>query len=487
MKVLFTYIGVENLGVEYLIACARNAGHDVSLAFDPAIFGGHLMWDFPSLAKRFDKRPQIMRWIRDNRPDVVAFSCVSPNYLWSLELARSVKSEFPEIKTVFGGVHVTAVPERVIAEESVDAIILSEADISFPAWLNDLQVGADSRVPGLWTKKDGVVVRNAGSLFPEKLDEIPFPAKDAFFDKAPALEECYTIMSSRGCPFKCSYCHNSVPGTYPEGATHVRRRGAENVVAELEAVKARGRVTFVKFMDDVFPMQKKWLEEFAEKYSARVGLPYFCLAHPSMLNDDIIDILADTNCKLIAIGVQSADDGQRRNVMFRNYDNESIKRSVAALKKKRIMVSLDHILGIPGDTQEMMREAAEFYIDIKPDRLLAYWLTYFPGTKIVDIALEKGTMTAADKEEIESGNGGNLLCGRGVAQVAATKKYILFFSLIPLLPKSFVAFLLKSNLYKLLPGSHLLSNAAIALNAVIRRDACFIHNLKYIFSKKNAP
>ena len=90
MRVMFVYMGAENLGVEYLAGVARSAGHDVDLAFDPAIFGGHLMWDIPALARRLDLRPKIIDRIRRERPDAVAFSCFTGNYLWSLSVAREV-------------------------------------------------------------------------------------------------------------------------------------------------------------------------------------------------------------------------------------------------------------------------------------------------------------------------------------------------------------------------------------------------------------
>ncbi|HOC93509.1 MAG TPA: radical SAM protein [bacterium] len=486
MKVLFFYIGVESLGIEHLAAAARKAGHQVELAFDPSVFGGHLMWDFPSLAKMFDKRAAVLKKVADTKPDIAAFSCVSANYQWSLGLARDIKRAHPGIVSMFGGTHVTAVPERVIAEDAVDVAIVSEGDVSFPLAIADAGSGNREARPGVLKKSGGEIIRGPAPEPVEDLDALPFPAKDLFYSKAPALERHYTIMASRGCPFKCTYCHNSYSSSL-SGGQRMRDRSVDNIVAELEPVAARGRARLVKFYDDVFGFNKKWLEEFAEKYPSRVGLPFYCSLHPRTANKETADRLKESGCRYVAIGIQSVDEGQRKNVLKRIYTNDDARRSVALLKERGIRVLLDHIIGLPGDTEEMMEDAARFYNELRPTRLLVFWLSYFPGTEILAAASASGLLSEAEVESINAGMEGSFYAGHGGRRISMFMRFIAFFSMIPLLPRGAVDFMIRKKLYRRMPPSSTMSKIAVALNALITRDAFFIYNVRYLLSRKKTP
>lgn len=482
MKILFICMGVESLGVEYLAASARAAGHEADIAFDPAVFGGHLMWDVPSLSRMFDLRTKIIERAVRERPDVAAFSCVSANFQWALSIAAELKKRAPEIRTVFGGPHVSAVPERVIAEPSVDALIVGEADTAFPSLLTDWESGADGRRPGVWEKRGGEIIRWEGPPPLAHMDTLPFPAKDVYYDRVPVFERQYSIMTMRGCPYRCTYCYKSETAS---GAKSVRRRRVDNVIEELEKTVKRGVARMIVFRDDVFTIQKEWLNEFAASYCKKIRIPYFCYTHPALLDETKAELLRDSGCAYVTMGVQSVDEGQRRDVLKRYYTNDQVRGAAALLKNKGITVSVDHILGFPGDTPEIMRNAVVFYNELRPDRLLTYRLTYFPGTEIVEMAREMNILTDADLKSIESGEMGNLYGRRGVSrQRTVLGRFIVLFSLIPILPPGLIRFLLRKNRYRFLPRSTVLINLLLAVNAFRTKDPFFFQNLRYFVSRK---
>jgi len=491
MKVLFVYMGAESLGVEYLAAEARAAGHEVDLAFDPAVFGGRLMWDIPALAARFDLKPRILRRIEIEKPDVAAFSCFTGNYRWSLDIAHEVKRTAPEIKCIFGGVHVTAAPERAIAEPCVDALAIGEADTSFPQLLDNWPgSGGESEPPpaGIWVKHGGAILRGPNPALPENLDTLPFPAKELFYRKAPALERHYMIMSARGCPYSCTYCYKSLSAVLPPGSKPVRRRSVENTIAELERATAGGRVRMVVFRDDVFTLRKKWLEQFTDEYLKKIRLPYFCYTHPSALNEHSADLIKRGGCRFVTIGVQSADQEQRRSVLNRKYTNDQVRRSIALLKERKITVSVDHIAGVPGDTPEKLQEAASFYNELRPERLLSFWLEYYPGTEITKIAMDKGILNAEDVRRLENGEAGHRYSGGGLRSPAPDMlRAGTFFALIPLLPAKLIERMIRNKSYRKLPSAYWLNNILLFINALKSRDPFFFYNLLFFFSRKKAP
>jgi anaerobic magnesium-protoporphyrin IX monomethyl ester cyclase len=488
MKVLFVYMGAESLGVEYLVASARAAGHEADLAFDPSVFGGHLMMDIPAAARFFDLRPKILKRIIVERPDVVGFSCLSSNYLWALSIAEKVKKHTTGIRTIFGGPHVTALPERVIAEPAVDALITGEADNSFPGLLSDwLETGASQR-PGVWEKRNGEIFCGEEPSPPTDLDSLPFPSKDIYYRKAPILKRDYSIMAARGCPYHCTYCYKLYSHSSLDGANRVRLRSVDNVIAELEIAVRDRQVRIVHFRDDVFTMQKSWLEVFSESYRAKIAIPYHCFIHPSALDEYKANLLRDSGCAYAVVGVQSVNEHQRRTILNRHYSNDNVRSTVKLLKDRNIIVFLDHIIGLPGDTPDMMLEAAIFYNELRADKLLTYWLTYFPGTEILRTGLSSGFLTESDIERIESGNEGCITSDSGVSRNdARLNKFRVLFSLIPVLPPKLIDFIINKRIYRWLPGSGLAYNLIVAYKAIVSSDVFFLYYLRYFISRKHVP
>jgi anaerobic magnesium-protoporphyrin IX monomethyl ester cyclase len=482
-------MGAENLGVEYLAAAARVAGHEASLAFDPAVFGGRLMWDIPALARVFDLRPKIIARIRRERPDAVAFSCFTGNYQWSLSIAREIKKFDPAIATLFGGVHVTAVPDRVLAEDAVDAVAVGESDAAFARLLEHVARPDESEVPpGSRVKRGGRIECGPPAELIGDLDSLPLPAKDLFYEKAPALQRHYMIMTARGCPYSCTYCYKSLSAALPAGANPVRRRSAGNVISELEEEASRCKIEMVVFRDDVFTLNKRWLAEFTEEYKNKIGLPYFCYTHPAALDEETADLIKAGGCRFVTLGIQSADAEQRRRVLNRNYSNDRARCTVSLLKKRGIFVSADHIIGLPGDNPQLLREAVSFYNELRPDRLLTFWLEYYPGTRIMRTALEAGLITESDRERIELGYGGHRYSGGGAAGARTDiARFPAFLALVSILPPGIVRWLLKRNAEKRLPRAFWFHNILLSLNALLKRDPFFFYNLRFFISRKKAP
>lgn len=489
MNIQFIYMGAENLGIEYLSAAAKLSGHSTTLAFDPAIFDSHLMWDIKPLARLLDLRNRIVRDIADDPPDIVAYSCITENFLWSLDLAARIKAAAPSVKNVFGGIHPTAVPHRVIAHPQVDAVFTGESDISLPMML-DLWAENPTAppIPGVWVKYDGQTIKNEGILPPLDLDKLPFPDKQLFYSRVPALRRHYMIMTARGCPFNCSYCYKSLSSSRLPGHNPIRRRSVDNVIAELAPHTSTGRVSMVVFRDDVFTLKKSWLREFATKYSRDIHLPYFCYTHPGALDEESASLLKDSGCSFVTMGVQSADERQRRTVLNRKYTNDQVRHSVSLLQKHRIQLSLDHITGFPGDDIPMLERAALFYNELRPTRLLSFWLTYYPGTQITQTALAAGAITAADVENFENGAVGYYYSGSGASrQDASFQKLITVMSLVGLLPRKLLKAIVEKRIYNIFPASFWINNMIIAFNAIRTRDPFFFNNLRIFLSRKNVP
>ena len=211
MKVLFIYSVFENIGIEYLSAVLKTAGHQTEIVFDPRLFRAHRK-DYSNklLAKIFNYRKYLLQQIVQHKPGLIAFSVVSADYLWACEFARDIKKLLP-VPIAFGGIHPTSVPERVIKNDFVDFVVQGEGEHALLDLVNCLEAGEiDYSIKNIWFKRNGEVISNPCRPFIQDLDSLPFADKDLFYHK---VGYPFTIghycMARRGCHNNCTYCCNN--------------------------------------------------------------------------------------------------------------------------------------------------------------------------------------------------------------------------------------------------------------------------------------
>jgi len=223
-KITFVYPDFENLGIEYLMSVCRQKGYDTSFIYYRAN---------DTYVGRKEKivYDRIAGKIIETKPDFVAFSCVTDNYQYQLNCARALKKQMPQVKTIFGGIHPTAVPEKVIKEDCVDCLTIGEAEISLIQFLK-----TQDETKGIVFKDgDRLVGKFIEGELPN-LNDIPFPYKEPYLSCSKDSLNEYRIMSSRGCKYVCSYCFNSFINK-ARGNCLIRQRTVDNVIYELSWAK----------------------------------------------------------------------------------------------------------------------------------------------------------------------------------------------------------------------------------------------------------
>ena len=422
MKIVFVHNGYESLGIEYLSASLKAAGHETGLVIDPCLFDEAGFWRSAFLARRFSYREEVLRKVEALKPDLAGFSVFTDTYPWALDLAREIKKR-TGTKIVFGGIHPSSVPDAVIAEGCVDFICLGEGDSALPALAAFIERGGPLPA-GIWAKNGGAVIKGPPPSPPPDLDALPFPDKELFSGAAPVFSGGYLISSSRGCPHSCAYCCNSV---YRElyrqsGVPCLRRRGPENVLLELAGALKSGGPGFVHFTDEVFNSDPAWLKKFLPLYKARVGLPFSCFAFPDGRLAGEAAALAAAGCFKVQLGVQRFDEARRADLLGRRAANADIAAAIKALKDAGIYVTCDNILDLPDESGEELAALAAFYAANTPDHNEVFFLRLYPGTPL-----------AARCAGREAAPGG-LMRPAGYSPLAPARQRA-FFTLLTLLPR----------------------------------------------------
>lgn len=488
MKVAFIYKGAENLGIEYLSSFLKSKGHETQLFFDPAVFSSDVFINSRWLSRFCNIDNQLLKAVERAQPNVVAFSAYTGNYQWCLFLARSIKDALG-IPVIFGGIHATAVPEKVLSNDFIDYVIRGEGEFAFFELLEYLENKSSPQdlisIQNLGFKIDDKIFLNPLRPYIQDLNSLPFPDKEIFFNAEPIFRHNpYLIMSSRGCPYGCTYCGNNLfHELYKGKGAHVRRRSVDNVMAELELSKKIYPIKSVCFVDDVFTVSQSWLKDILPKYKAKINLPFYCNIHPLAFNKDIAKLLKESGCALVFLGAQSGSERIRKEVFMRNESNESILRAVAYLKEVQLPFNIDHIFGAPTETEEDLKKSYDFYRAIRPNMLQTFWLTYYPGTRIVSLAKEKGLLNDADIENINEGRIGFTHSTGSVEKkrLSLYKKYELLFELITIAPNKYILEVF-SRIIILMPFKKFFSLMIFTVTGLRYFRPWILNKFRYVFS-----
>ncbi len=406
MKITFVALGSEQLGISQLSAIAKRDGHKVGMAFSAAMFNDRFYLEIPSLAKLFDDRKDVLQAIKDQQPDVLAFSCLTSTYQWMLEIARAAKEINPNVKTVFGGVHISAVPDRAIQRPEVDYVVSGEGDVAFSKILDAIASGGPTLpIPNTRFKTpDGTVVRGLQQGFIQDLDALPYFDKTIWEDHI-RIADMYVTMASRGCPYTCSFCFNNFFSKLPEEkrGKYVRQRSVDHVLHELNHAKKKYKIKYVDFQDDVFTVNKPWIKEFTERYKQEINLPFQCLVHPQYFDDDIAKWMSDAGCEWIQMGIQTMDEKFKHEHLRRYEDSDHIVRGLEAMNRHGIKAKVDHMLGLPGEPIGSQETALKLYSEQTPRRIQTFWTCFLPGTELMKQGLEQGLLSEAQAERLNEG------------------------------------------------------------------------------------
>lgn len=452
MRVAFVTCGLEHLGIEALSAWVRQAGHEAALVYEARPFSSGSGTDSAMLARLLDPHPEdTAARIVDTRPDVVAFTSYSVTHRWTVEVARAVKRRCPA-PIVFGGPHVSADPERAIREWSIDAVVEGEGEGALTDLLDCAEPGRFGRtdIANCTFKGEDAPVRNRVRPLLADLDALPWADKRGFYDAVPAFERELYVVSRRGCPFRCSFCeYSTFPKQYP-GEKPVRRRSIEHLIGELAHWKARGRVRKVFFWDAIFTLDHKWMADFASAYRREIAIPFECYTHPQTMTRDMARLLAEAGCMMVRVGVQSVNSDTLATV-DRKGDREKVTQTLRLLGDYGVPYSVDHIIGLPGEGAADQLDALRFYAAVQPKRIVTHWMTYFPGTTVLDRARELGILDDADIDRILEGDvgpgymfGGN----KTYRDHDELRQLSGVFDLLPLLPRAATEWLLESRRYR---------------------------------------
>jgi radical SAM superfamily enzyme YgiQ (UPF0313 family) len=470
-------------GIQCLSAFLKRAGHATALVNDPNLFDNPYV-HFPALSAFFDDTDHILGQLEAQRPDLVALPAVTDDYKWALKWARRIKARL-NVPIVLGNVHPTFHPEEALRQDCVDYVVRGEGELTLLELVETLQgKHRPADVPGLGFKENGRVRLNPMRPLIEDLDTLPFPDKDLYYGPMPYLNFGYTTMTGRGCPYRCTFCDNNTSmRLYRDGVKPpqrwTRRHSPEYVVKEILWAKERYGITHVRFNDEDFSYDKNWTRRFCALYGKKAGIPYSAWVYPNTIDREIAELMAESGCDTVEMGIQSGSERLRRELLHRNTSDEQIATAMKALDEAGIKVKVDVILGLPSETKADLDATVRLLARGRIWNVFAFWLRYYPATEILALARERALLSREqllelEKEERSRSEASPDTPAAGfwvpdLRQGAIAHRYLIFIVLLPVMPQRLVDFFLRRDLIRFFPGflnAFLMSN----LTQLLHRD-----------------
>jgi len=422
MKVLFVTLFDEYaLGVRYLSAVLRRAGHETTLVHVRRLEDinrfpeqtGEGDYFFPPACVSAREIELFQETIARLQPDIIGFSLTSNFVALAEHLTRLVRPLGTKI--VWGGIDMLADPERAL--RSADIICRGEGEEPMLELVEALERGTDWRgIANLWVRDGNHVLRNDPRPPCPDLDQLPYPDHDlshayciydnkvvmGHYPEGSQLNYYYVILTARGCPYHCTYCCSPAIKAYYEGHKYYRRRRVETVIEELkQQKKARGKsLNFIGIHDDVFTINPSWIAEFAAAYKREVGLRFWCYTYPTVTRRDMMEQLRDAGLDYVIIGLQSGSQRTLNEVFRRETPREAILEAMTILTDLGIKVIIDLIGSNPFETEADRCETLDLLLSLpRPFAIhTVNPLTLYKGSEILEMARRRPEIWAELQE-----------------------------------------------------------------------------------------
>ncbi|MBM3255170.1 MAG: radical SAM protein [Candidatus Omnitrophica bacterium] len=370
----------QNLGLAYIAAVLEKAGYEVQVI------------DAKSESLSID---EIINRIRGFNPAIIGLSVSTPDFYTAVSLASQIKSSGDYI-ILIGGRHVSALPEETMQEACFDYGIVGEGErtvVELADALSEGQAENIRQIKGLVLREGGKIVCTPPRPLIEDLDTLLLPARHLFpplakypylfYNKSLPLA---TIITSRGCPYQCTFCDHAVFGN------RVRMRSINNILDEIEMLVRECGINEINIIDDIFSLSLERVEEFCRQLKERkLGISWVCSARCDSVNKEMLKTMKEAGCWMVYYGVESGDQ-RMLDISKKNITLESIRQAISWTKEAGICTAASFMLGFPGEDLTSIRNTLAFAKKLSLDRIVVAILLPLPGSELYKNLSDNGQL-----------------------------------------------------------------------------------------------
>jgi radical SAM superfamily enzyme YgiQ (UPF0313 family) len=332
-------------------------------------------------------------------PDVAGVSVYTGTFSASAAAAAAVRKAAPKCFVAAGGHHATARPEQCLSS-GFDAAVIGEGERTFCELVRRLAAGVPpAGLAGLLLEAGGAVTRPD----PLEMDSLPLPARDLLDMAAyrPALFgyrrlPVMSMVTSRGCPFSCSFCSKEVFGSA------YRAQSPRRVLEEMRVLAETCGAREISFQDDTFTADRGRVMELCRLLGeSGLDLTWSCMTRVDLVDAELLGAMARSGCVSVAFGVDGAGDAAC-GAMNKGFTVARARAAVAAARAAGIATRGYYIFGYPGETRASLEAALRGIAEIDTDHVFFAFAHPFFGTPLYREAREKGLLAVSDEELLDA-------------------------------------------------------------------------------------
>ncbi len=313
------------------------------------------------------------------------------------QILSHIRNLNPDIRTLLGGLHPSALPERTMKEEQADFLCQGEGFFTLPGLLHALtSKNSNFTIDGLWYWKENQLIAGERPPLWKNLGELPMPAWDLLpmqkyrahnwhcFDDIRNRQPYGVLYTSLGCPFHCSFCCiNAIFGDHT-----IRYRPIENVIQELDLLVTRYGIRHFKIMDEMFAMNEKRVVSLCNAIIERgYDLNIWAYARVNTVTPGMLSRMKQAGINWISYGFESGSQRVIRDVT-KGYQMELVKKVVQMTYDQGMHICANFIFGLPEDDYESMHETLKLMLDINAEWANIYCAMAYPGSALYETAIE---------------------------------------------------------------------------------------------------
>lgn len=334
-----------------------------------------------------------VRLILSHEPELVGFSATTSGFLDGYEMATRIKTLRPQTRVVFGGVHISAMGAALLDQfEHIDYLCLGEGELTLAGLAQGEHPG---KITGLAWRDNGKAVTNPPREHISDLDSLPFPA----YEKLVGFPKGYrlplfsyiqtpgaTMVTSRGCPYQCSYCDRSV---FKRG---FRYNSANYIYDHMQYLRKRFGVRHINIYDDLFTLNRNRIAQLCEMLAARpLGMHFNCAVRVGHADDELLDMLKAAGCLMVSVGIESAEP-DLLEVHKPGVYLEEVRDTVQRVQRAGLRAKGLFMMGLPGETEASIQKTSDFVISLGLDDMNMAKFTPFHGAPVWQTITEHGTL-----------------------------------------------------------------------------------------------
>jgi len=376
--------GLQPLGILYIATLLKTKGFDVTV----------LDADVDGLTVE-----EMTSRILASNPDLVGLSLMTPQLIPALQVSFGLKEARPDLPVVLGGAHIDSTHEDVFTmTDCFDFAVYGEGEYTLLEVAQNMQRNAGrplrESLKGvanvIYRETDGQVVVNPARPFITALDELPsvdYDLVDIHKYLIPTMAGRYVLsmMLSRGCPFKCTFC--DAPITMGK---KLRFWSIDRIIKDIRFNVDKYGVTNFVFKDSTFTANKKWAMEFCEALIASgLKIKWRCNTRVNLVPPPLLEKMAEAGCYVINFGVESGHPTILKNIQ-KETKIEDVYDAHRRCRQLGIRTYATFLMGSPGETDETARETIKVATGIRPNLAMFFVNTAYPGTPLYEQAVAEG-------------------------------------------------------------------------------------------------